>query len=100
VVPVALVVAVAAAVLVAVVVALLLSDRARAPAPPAAVTTVPVPRQSDRTETAWRTYEPAGAGFTIRVPANWSSEERPRRLVFRAPDGTVSVALSLDPPIR
>jgi hypothetical protein len=27
------------------------------------------------------------------VPANWSSEERPRRLMLRAPDGTASVAL-------
>jgi eukaryotic-like serine/threonine-protein kinase len=90
VVPVALVVTVAAAVLVAVVVALLLLDRARAPALPAAVAIAPVSRQSDRTEEAWRVYEPAGAGFTIRVPATWSSEERPRRVVLRAPDRAAS----------
>jgi hypothetical protein len=90
----------AVALLVAVAVALLLPvllpDRALAPAPPnaAATASTPVARQPDRTSGAWRAYEHTGAGFTIRVPAAWSSEERPRRLVFRAPDRTASVALS------
>jgi eukaryotic-like serine/threonine-protein kinase len=99
-VPVALLVAVAVALLVAVAVALLLPvllpDRALAPAPPdvAATASTPVARQPDRTSGTWKAYEHAGAGLTIRVPAAWSSEERPNRLVFRAPDRTASVALS------
>lgn len=86
---------VAVALLVAVTVALL-PDRVFSPASPdaAAIATAPVSRQPDRTSGAWRAYEPAGAGFSIRVPAAWSSEKAPRRLVLRAPDRTASVALS------
>jgi hypothetical protein len=70
------------------------SDQAPGSAPPGPVVSRPASRPPRPTPGAWRAYGHPAAGFTIRVPADWSQEQRPRRLLFRAPNRGVAVALS------